>query len=206
MLKFIVRRLLWTIPVMFGVVFIVFTIDRFAPGDPVSRELGASYTQEQYDAKKAELGLDRPFLEQFFSYIAGIFHGDLGTSYHTGIPVAESIANRWPTSLKLGFLSVVFAVVIGIPLGVISAVRHNTVIDRILTCWSLVFAAMPGFWLALMLMILFAINVKWFPASFNAELGLRSWVLLRERALPRELPDGVPPSGRPLGASAFSSG
>ena len=77
MVKFILKRLLWVIPVMLGVIFIVFAIDRFSPGDPVAAELGSGYTQEQYDAKEAELGLDRPFFIQFGSYVLGLIQGDL---------------------------------------------------------------------------------------------------------------------------------
>ncbi len=176
MAKFIIRRLLWIIPVMLGVVLIVFTIDRFAPGDPVAAELGGTYTQEQYDAKEAELGLDRPFFVQFFDYVGGIVtRGDLGSSYHTGLPVSQSIAQRFPITFKLAVISIVIAVGLGVPFGVISATRQNSILDRVVTVFSLVFAAMPGFWLALMLMICFAINVKFFPASGTE--GWRSWVL-----------------------------
>lgn len=163
---------------MLGVVLIVFTIDRFSPGDPVAAELGGTYTQEQYDAKKAELGLDRPFVVQFVDYVGGIvLRGDLGESFHTGLPVAKSIADRFPVTLKLAVISILIAICCGIPFGVISATRQNTILDRIVTVFSLVFAAMPGFWLALMLMIMFAINVKWFPASYTAAAGWKAWVL-----------------------------
>lgn len=178
MAKYIIRRLLWIIPVMLGVVLIVFTIDRFSPGDPVAAELGGTYTQEQYDAKKAELGLDRPFVVQFVDYVGGIvLRGDLGESFHTGLSVSKSIADRFPVTLKLAIISILIAIGCGIPFGVISATRQNTILDRVVTVFSLVFAAMPGFWLALMLMIMFAINVKWFPASYVADMGWKSWVL-----------------------------
>ncbi len=178
MVKYIIRRLLWIIPVMFGVVLIVFTIDRFSPGDPVAAELGGSYTQEQYDEKRAELGLDRPFLVQFVDYLGGIIlRGDLGNSYHTGLAVSQSIAERFPVTFKLAIISIVIAVGLGIPFGVISATKQNSILDRIVTVFSLIFAAMPGFWLALMLMICFAINFKLLPASYSASGGWTSWVL-----------------------------
>lgn len=174
--KFILKRLLWVIPVMLGVVLIVFAIDRFTPGDPVAAALGSGYTQEQYDAKEAELGLDRPFIVQFVSYLKGIVTKfDLGNSYHTGLPVASSLLQRFPLTLKLAVWSIVIAVGLGIPFGVLTATRQNSIIDRIVTFFSLIFAAMPSFWLALMLMICFAINIKLFPAS-----GVdtwKSWVL-----------------------------
>lgn len=171
MIRFIIRRLLWVIPVMLGVIFIVFAIDRFSPGDPVAAELGSGYTQEQYDAKEAELGLDRPFLVQFVSYVKGIVtEGDFGISYHTGLPVGKSIAERFPITLRLAIISILIAVGLGIPFGVISATKQYSAADHLVTGFSLVFAAMPGFWLALMLIILFSIQIKLFPAS-----GYKSW-------------------------------
>ena len=116
MAKFILRRLLWVIPVMLGVVLIVFTIDRVGPGDPVAAALGGTYTQEQYDAKEAELGLDRPFLVQFFSYLQGIItRGDLGDSFQTGLPVGQTILQRFPLTLELAIISIIIAVGLGIP-------------------------------------------------------------------------------------------
>ncbi len=171
MAKYIIRRLLWIIPVMLGVILIVFTIDRFSPGDPVAAELGGSYTQEQYDAKEAELGLDLPFFVQFADYIKKIVTaGDMGRSYHTGLPVAESIVERLPVTFKLALISILIAVGLGVPFGVISATRQNSLLDHGVTFFSLIFAAVPGFWLALMLMIAFSINIKLFPAS-----GTETW-------------------------------
>lgn len=176
MAKFIIRRLLWIIPVMLGVIFIVFTINRLSPGDPVAAELGGTYTQEQYDAKEAELGLDRPFFVQFADYINKLVtKGDMGKSYHTGLPVSRSIIERLPVTFKLALISIIIAVGFGVPFGVISATRQNSLLDRGVTFFSLVFAAMPGFWLALMLMIAFSINIKLFPASGTETW--KSWVL-----------------------------
>lgn len=174
--KFIVKRLLWVIPVMLGVIFIVFAIDRFSPGDPVAAELGSGYTQEQYDAKEAELGLDKPFFVQFFDYIKGIVtRGDLGNSYHTGLSVSKSIAERFPLTLKLAIISILIAVGLGIPFGIISATRQYSAVDKLVTGFSLVFAAMPGFVLALLLIICFSVQLKLFPASGYE--GWRCWIL-----------------------------
>lgn len=171
MAKFILHRLLWVIPVMLGVIFIVFTIDRFSPGDPVAAELGVGYTQEQYDAKEADLGLDKPFLVQFFNYVTNIVtKGDFGNSYHTEKPVSGSIAERFPVTLKLAIISIVIAVGFGVPFGVISATRQYSLADNAVTTFSLVFAAIPGFWLALMFIICFSVQLKLFPAS-----GYKHW-------------------------------
>lgn len=171
MVKFIVRRLLWFIPILIGVTFIVFSINRLAPGDPVVTLLGSDYTQDQYDAVRSQLGLDQPFFVQFFNYAKNVVvHQDLGTSYHTNRPVSTEIAQRFPVTLKLAVISILIAVGFGLPFGVISATKQYTAADYSVTTFSLIFAAMPGFWLALMLIICFSLNIKIFPAS-----GITSW-------------------------------
>jgi len=171
MFKYILRNVLMIFPTVLGVVFIVFLINQFTPGDPVILMLGADYTQEQYDATAAELGVDQPFFTQFFNYIKGIVTKfDFGKSYSTKRPVMDEIAGRFGTSLKLGLLSCLASVVIGIPLGVISATKQYSVLDYSLTLSALFFSAVPNFWLSMMLILLFALNLGWLPAS-----GLMSW-------------------------------
>ena len=166
MLKFIIRRVLLMIPVMLGVVFLVFTINYFTPGDPVTSILGSGYTQEQYDAKAEELGLDKPFFAQFFNYVKDLVtEFDMGTSYYSKRPVKEEMLERAPTTLKLGLMSIVLTVILGIPLGVLSATRHQKPTDVVITIGSVIFAAIPGFWLALMCMVVFCFKLGWFPAS-----------------------------------------
>lgn len=171
MLKYIVKRVLWCIPVLFGAIFIVFAISFIDPGDPVAALLGGSYTQEQYEAKAQELGVDRPFWVQFGSYIKGIVtEGDLGTSYTTKRAVSAEISSRFGTTMTLAVISIIIAVILGLPFGIISATKQYSWADRIVTVVSLVFASMPGFWLALMLMLAFALNWRLLPAS-----GLGDW-------------------------------
>jgi len=171
MIRYVIKRVLWTIPVLIGVVFIVFVIGEIDPGDPVSALLGGNYTQEEYDAKYRELGLDKPFLTQFFNYLKGIVtKADLGTSYTTKRPVVTEIIERFPISFKLAVISIIIAVAFGVPFGIISATRQYSLADYSVTTGSLIFASMPGFWLALMLMIIFALNLKLLPAS-----GMGSW-------------------------------
>ncbi len=156
---------------MLGVLFLVFTINYFTPGDPVVSLLGSNYTQEQYDAKEKELGLDQPFFTQFFNYVKGlILEGDLGTSYATKRPVKEELAQRFPTTIKLGIMGVCLTLIIGIPLGVISATHHQKALDYTLSTGAILFAAVPGFWLALMSMVVFCFHLQWLPAS-----GLDGW-------------------------------
>jgi peptide/nickel transport system permease protein len=158
------------LPVVIGVVFIVFTISHFA-GDPVLTMLGDNYTQEQYDAVEHQLGLDRPFFVQFFDYVVNIVtQFDLGTSYLTRQDVREEVLIRMPISLKLAFLSMAFSIAVGAPLGVISAVRQYSKLDYTVTVSAMLCASMPGFWVGLMLIIIFSLNLGIVPAS-----GIETW-------------------------------
>ncbi len=161
---------------MLGVLFIVFTISFFTPGDPVMAMLGTNFTQAAYDAKIIELGLDRPFVVQYVDYVVKLVtQGSLGTSYTYGHAVAGEIVTRLSTTLRLGICSVIFTSIFGIPLGILSATRQYSILDYGTTVVCLFFAAMPNFWLALVLIISFALNLGWFPVS--GMVGWKSWVL-----------------------------
>lgn len=178
MIKFIAKRLLVMIPVLLGVIFIIFTINRITPGDPVVAMLGSNYTQEQYDAKAAELGLDKPFFEQFYEYIKGIVTKfDLGTSYQTKRPVTTEIGERFWNTLLLGIIGCVITVIIGVPTGVLSANKQYSLLDYTVTVGALVFASMPNFWLALMMILLFSLKLGWFPSSCADLSNWRVWVM-----------------------------
>ena len=171
MLKFTIRRLLVTIPVLLGVLFIVFSLNHFMPGDPVVSKIGSNYTQEQYDRVEHEMGLDKPFLVQFVDYVVGIVtRFDLGDSYQSNREVRTMILERVGVTLKLGLLSVLVTVILGVPLGVISAIKQYSPLDYGVTTVSLILAAVPGFWLAMMMMILFSLKLGWLPAG-----GITSW-------------------------------
>ena len=168
------------IPVLIGVVFIVFAINRMSPGDPVQVVLGGSYTQEQYDAKAAEMGLDKPFLVQFYNYIKDIVtKGDLGTSYSNKRSVTKQVIERIPITFKFALIGCLITVAIGLPFGVISATKQYSLADYSVTVFSLIFASMPQFWMGLMFIIIFALKLKWLPASMpsSAEIPFRYWVL-----------------------------
>ena len=176
MLKFIIKRVLWCIPVLFGAILIIFAISFIDPGDPVAALLGGSYTQEQYNDKAEELGVNQPFWIRFGTYIVNIVaKGDLGTSYTTKRAVSTEITSRFGVTIKLAVISIIIAVAFGLPSGIISATRQYSWADRIVTVASLFFASMPGFWLALMLMLAFALNWKLLPASGLG--GWKNWVL-----------------------------
>ena len=136
--KYILKRVLLMIPVLLGVMFIVFAINHFMPGDPVISLLGNNYTQEQYDAKEAELGLDKPFLEQFVIYVKNVVTKlDMGTSYQTNRSVSKEILERFPVTLKLGLLGILVTVVVGVPFGIISATKQYSALDYGVTVISM---------------------------------------------------------------------
>ena len=172
MLKFIGRRLLVMIPVLLGVLIIVYALSCFMPGDPVINKLGTqNYTQEQYDAMEQQLGLDRPFVVRLGSYLWGVVTRlDLGESYATNRPVTESLAQRVGVSIKLGLMSLCLAALLGIPIGIFSAVKQNTIPDYTITTLSIILASLPGFWLAMEAILIFSAKLRILPAS-----GLTSW-------------------------------
>jgi len=166
MLKYIVKRLLLLILVIIGVVFIVFTILRLSPVDPIRSILGDMATEEQVELMREEVGLNDPFFKQFFDYIKNIvLHFDFGKSWTTNNTVVDEIKNRFPITLQLAIMCEVLAVAIGIPLGVISAIKQYSLLDNIVTVIALVFLAMPEFWFALMLIITFSLKFPILPAS-----------------------------------------
>lgn len=176
MTKYIIRRLLWLIPVIIGVLAIVFILSAITPGDPVDALLSQEATQEERQELREKLGLDKPAYIQFVNYVVNVVtKGDLGTSYQTKQPVAQEMLTRIPVTLKLTFASVIIALIIAIPLGVISAVRPYSWIDNLSMGIALFGVSIPQFWFALMGMLVFAVTLHWLPAS-----GIKTfagWVL-----------------------------
>jgi len=171
MLKFLARRFLLMIPVLLGVLVIVFFVSRAMPGDPVINLLGADFTQEQYEAKKTEMGLDRPLLIQLFDYIKGVTtEFNLGRSYTSGLPVSRELGGRIWVTFRLGLMSCLLTALVGIPFGIISATQQYTALDYGVTSLSIMFASLPGFWMGLMAIILFTQVLGWLPSS-----GLYTW-------------------------------
>lgn len=171
MSRYIGKRLLLIIPILLGVIFIVFTINQLTPGDPVAGILGNNYTQAQYDAKSAELGLDKPFFTQFFIYLKNIVTKfDFGTSYKSGRSVTTEMLQRFPTTFILAILSVLVTVIIGLPFGIASATKQYSALDYTVTSVAMFFASMPSFWMAMMMMLIFSLNLNWLPAS-----GVDTW-------------------------------
>lgn len=165
MQRYLIKRLLSLLGTLFGVSVLVFLIVHLIPGDPAEHILGEHTTQEAIMELRTELGLDKPLLVQYVSYAGNLLQGNLGTSYMTHETVWSQIVNRFPITLQLAALSIVIAVVAGVTLGVISAVKHNTIIDRLMVICSLVGISAPGFWVALLLIWIFAYKLALVPIS-----------------------------------------
>ncbi|NCC64360.1 MAG: ABC transporter permease [Spirochaetia bacterium] len=163
--RYIVRRLLMLIPVMLGVSFIVFTIMYFTPGDPAKIILGERAPAAEVAALRTQMGLDAPFLVQFFNFIKNAVQGDFGRSLVTKRPVAEELFARFPATIQLAGSAVLIAVAIGIPVGIISAIKQYSVFDGVAMTLALVGVSMPNFWQGLMMIILFSVYLRWLPSS-----------------------------------------
>ena len=169
--RYILRRLLLLIPVMLGVSFVIFSMMYFTPGDPAKIMLGESSPPEQVQQLREELGLDDPFLVQYVRYVKNaVVHQDIGRSYTSKRPVAGEIAARFPNTLKLAAIGVLVAVALGVPTGIISATKQYSIFDNIAMVLALLGQAMPNFWQGLMLIIMFSVNLGWFPSS-----GFSTW-------------------------------
>ena len=163
--KFIFKRLLMMIPVLIGVLFIVFTLSYITPGDPARMLLGERAQPEAIATLREEMGLNDPFLVQFGKYITRIVRFDFGTSYVSKRLVSHELFQRFPTTLHLAFLSIVITLLIGLPLGVISATKQYSIIDSICTIFGLTTLSVPYFWLGLMFMLFFSVKLNWLPAT-----------------------------------------
>ncbi len=165
MASFLVRRLLALIPVLILVLVIVFSLVRLIPGDPAVTLLGPGATDAQIAALRAQMRLDEPFYMQFVNYVLGLLQGDMGTSLKSGAPVLQEILLRLPATLELAISATLVAIVVGIPIGVLSATRPNSMFDHFTRVFSLVGVSMPAFLLALILQLIFATYLGWLPVS-----------------------------------------
>lgn len=164
------------IPVVIGITFLVFMIMQLAPGDPVQMILGDNASPEAVEAMRDEMGLNDNVLVQYGRYLVNLVQGDMGTSYVNKRPVADEVFSRVPATFKLAAVAAVVSIVIAIPLGILAAIKQNTLFDHSSMVVSLIGISMPAFWLALMLMLLFSLKLGWLPAQ-GAKDGWRSYVL-----------------------------
>lgn len=171
MLRYLVRRLLLTVPVLLGVATLVFALIHLVPGDPARSMLGDTASQEEIEQLRHALGLDRPLLIQYKSFLGGLVRGDLGTSFRNGVPVAQEIRDRLFRTFQLAFAAMFVAVAIAIPLGILAAVFRGTAIDHGAMTLALVGISMPNFWLGPLLAILFAVRLGWLPVAGTGSLA-----------------------------------
>lgn len=175
---YILKRLLSLIPVLLGISLLVFAFLHLIPGDPADILIGERATPEQLAALRERLGLNRPLLVQYFTFLQSLLQLDLGTSIISGIPIADELRVRFPATFELALSAIAIALLLGIPVGVLAAVRKNSWLDNLVMTGSLLGVSLPVYWLGLLLIYLFAVNLQWLPASgrisIDAGFGFQS--------------------------------
>jgi ABC-type dipeptide/oligopeptide/nickel transport system permease component len=165
MTQYIVRRLFALIPILLGVSIIIFLVMRLVPGDPARQTLGPEATGEQVEVLREAWRLDEPLPIQYIAWLQRALEGDLGRSTVSRVPVTEEIFSRLPATLELTMASMAVAIVFGLLFGIVSAIRHNTLVDRGTMLLALVGICTPSFWLGLILMLIFSVELGWFPST-----------------------------------------
>lgn len=181
--RFLARRVLYSLVVLIGVLVVVFALVQLVPGDPVRIALGTRYTPEAYEALRSASGLDRPLIVQFFSYLGNALTGDLGVSFRNGDPVTATLLDRLPATVSLGLVGIVIALLIAVPAGIWSALREGRVSDTIVRITSQFGVSVPDFWLGILLIALFSSTLGWLPTSgyrplFDDPLGWLRHIIL----------------------------
>jgi len=174
MLRFVVRRLAAAVVTVWLATILVFFLLTLVPGDPVGAMLmevgGAPPTQAEVDAPRSRWGFDRPAAARYLIWLSGVLRGDLGESLMTGLPALQMVVNALPATMELAFSAMFIATIIAFPLGILSSTRRNTAVDFASRIASLIGVCMPGFWLALLLMLVFAVDLRWLPVFGRGEL------------------------------------
>ena len=177
MYRYIIKRVLLLVPIILGVSFIIFTILYFIPGDPGTNLLGQSATEEDIKKYNDEIGYNDPFFVRYFSYIGNVFlKFDFGNSYRNRMPVINELAKKVPVSVKLSFGSILVSLLIGIPIGILSAVKQYSLLDKIPTAIAMFFASIPAFIIGLVLMLIFGLRLGWLPVT-GITSGAKSYVM-----------------------------
>lgn len=176
MIRYILKRILMMIPVLLAVSLLIFTLLHFAPGDPARIMLGSEAPEEAVEQLREDMGLNDPFLVQYGRYMVNmILHGDLGDSYTTGQPVITTLLERYPVTIKLALCCMAMMLLLGLPVGIISAVKQYSLLDNISVTIGLIAVSMPNFWLGLVLIMFFSLKLHWLPAS--GFYGWQYWIL-----------------------------
>ncbi|OBB59460.1 glutathione ABC transporter permease GsiC [Mycobacterium sp. 852013-51886_SCH5428379] len=164
-LRFLARRVAYSLVVLVGVLIVVFGLVQLVPGDPVRIALGTRYTPEAYEALRSASGLDRPLIVQFFSYLGNALTGDLGVSFRNGDPVTATLLDRLPATISLGLVGIVIALLIAVPAGIWSALREGRISDTIVRVCSQFGVSVPDFWMGILFIALFSTTLGWLPTS-----------------------------------------
>jgi peptide/nickel transport system permease protein len=185
---FIVHRLIQSFIVLVLVSIIVFLAIRLLPGDPirlvVSSDNAQSYSEAQIEELRHEFGLDKPLPVQYFNWVGGLFHGDMGTSIFTRAPVSAEIFRRLPITLYLGFISLIVSLVIGVPVGVVSAIKRGKWLDQLVISVSNLGITVPIFWLGLLLIYFFGLYLKWLPVMGYTSPFEDFWMSTKQLVMP----------------------
>ncbi len=169
--KYIIKRILWLIPVVLGVTILIFTLMYVVPGDPAELILGTGASRQEIEDLRESMGLNDPYIVRLGRYMRDVFlRFDFGTSYYTAKSVSAELLNRMPATLTLGIVSMLLALIIGIPLGILAAVNQNGMGDHICMLIALLGVSMPAFWVGLLLVLLFSVQLGWLPPY-----GITSW-------------------------------
>ncbi len=169
MTQYAIRRALTVLPVLIGVSLLVFGFIHLIPGDPAVTMLGERATPEKVAEVRQRLGLDRPIYEQYLLYVGKVIRGDLGISIVRGDPVARDLIRRFPATVELAASAMVLAILFGIPVGILSAVWRNSIVDSVSRVWALFGVSMPIFWLGVMLAWFFGVQLRWLPTGFRLD-------------------------------------
>jgi peptide/nickel transport system permease protein len=172
MARYVIRRLLLALPALFGLILLTFVLSRVIPGDPAATLAGDAATPAMIAEIRAQYGLDRPIIEQAFFHVRQVLTGDFGKSVFSGRPVAEEILQRLPATLELTFVALLIAVFLGVPLGLFAALNHNGIIDHLVRVVSVGGLALASFWLAIMLQLLFAMELDLLPLRGRIDVAL----------------------------------
>ncbi|MDR1157281.1 MAG: ABC transporter permease [Oscillospiraceae bacterium] len=180
MTRYVLKRMALMIPVILGISLLIFAILEFSPGDPATILLGDRAPQESIDALREQMGLNRPFFVRYADFLTDALRGDFGVSYRTKLPVFDEIMARLPTTLTLAVGAIVLTILVGLPIGVLSAVKQYSLVDSVTLAGALILTSMPGFWLGTVLILVFALTLGWLPATGGASFSgfILPWITL----------------------------